>query len=247
MIKLKQLLVIFVGLILLILQCDSAPGDNFKLIEEANKKQKEYKKQWDKLIKDGKIVVGTEKLGSGEERTSYKFTIEKAGDLKLRDVFGMLQNWPIIATDGKATFIELPIAGETFKFRISKGLYTPDQIYIKNYEGNNGIAYNEFFRKMEANKIIDKEVSQFMLELANTKLNEKTKADWEKKFSFLKKDNNQDIKNAIYEIMIVGQVAEAAKPTDDSFADWKNAMTEITKVAANTRETTWEAKNKCYL
>ena len=146
MTRLKKLQVIVLVLLFLIFHSAFVPKTNFELIEEANEQQKIFKDKLDKLIKDRKIEVGTGKLKGGGERPLYKFTGDDAGELKLRDVFSMLQNWPQIIKESKKqklAFIEVPIAGENFKFRITESPFTKGQIYIQNEAGKKGIKYTD--------------------------------------------------------------------------------------------------------
>ena len=245
MTRFKKVLVIVLALLFLSFPSASATKTNFELIEEANKQQKIFEEKWNKLIEDGTIEVGTGKLKGGGERPLYKFTGDDAGELKLQDVFSMLQNWPQIqeSKKQKLAFIEVPVAGENVKFRITESPFTKGQIYIQNEAGKKGIKYTDFFKKINDRNIDAKQVSKFILELADSNLNQKTQTEWEKNYPFLnsgdqKKD--EEVKEAISEIMVVAQVAEPARPSDESFAKWKNAMTEITKVVLKTRETEWK-------
>ena len=237
MAKFKQFMVTSLGLVMLIFQCASATENNFDLIEKAHKKQIEAKKEWDRLIEDGTIQVGKEKLSSKGTRPIYKFS---AGKMNVKDVFRMLQNWPIISAEEKINlaFIEIPIAGDKYTFRISQDLFKNGQIYITPKKGGKGISYKDFFRTIRKQKTRNAEIAKFMLHVAETEVgSEKPAAAWKEEYTFLKKEN---VKNDVFEIMVVGQVAEAARPSDKSFDEWRKANKLLNNPVLKTRETKWK-------
>ena len=222
---------------------------NFELIKEANEKQKEFKTQWDDLLKEKEIVEATEKIGEND-RPLFRMTGDKVREMAVQDVFGMLQNWPLTNPFGEKkqqSAIEMKIAGKDFKFRISLAIFGRKQILIKNFEKGFGLGYDDFFRivaKYPA-KFPVKEVAKFMLEASKAKINDDR--DWEKNFPFLKEEvevtkakHKMKFGDLARELMVITQVAEPARPTDVSFESLKGAIDDITKVVIETRQTVWK-------
>ena len=233
------------------------PTTNFELIKEANERQKEFETQWNDLLNENEIVKATEKIGK-TDRPLFQMTGDKVKEMKVQDVFGMLQNWPLIdpLVDGKSkpqSQVELKIGGKDFKFRISTAPFGEKQTLIKNSEKNFGLDYKQFFDIVASDhtKFPIKEVAKFMLEASRAKINDDR--DWEKDFTFLNEEVEVSVKsgkNVIIhkvkfgdlarELMVITQVAEPTRPTDESFGRLKGAIDDITKIVIETRQTVWK-------
>ena len=224
---------------------------NFELIKEANERQKEFETQWNDLLNEKEIVKTTEKIGE-TDRPLFQMTGDKVKEMAVQDVFGMLQNWPLIdplAEGNKKpqSQVELKIGGKDFKFRISTAPFGEKQTLIKNSKKNFGLEYKQFFGIVAKDraKFPIKEVAKFMLEASRAKINDDR--DWETEFPFLNEEvevtkSKFKVKfgDLARELMVITQVAEPARPTDDSFERLKGAIDDITKIVIETRQTVWK-------
>ena len=77
-----------------------------------------------------------------------------------------------------------------------------------------------------------------MLEAMNTPLNdEKTEEYWTQKYSFLE---DPKFRNDVKEMMVVTQVAEAARPSDTTFKDWEKEIDKVSEIVIKTQDRVWK-------
>ena len=215
---------------------------NFPLIDKAVQRQIVLEKEWFDSITKKEITVESRTIKGEKYRQVFKLSGKGIGRKPMKDVFVMLQNWPQIAKNAQQSFIELnKFGGHSFTFRIQKApCYGTGQIYITNENGSYGIKYDDFFK---SSKNFDQtKLAEFMLEAMNTPLNdEKTEEYWTQKYSFLE---NLKFRNDVKEMMVVAQVAEAARPSDKTFKDWKQAIDEVSEIVIKTQDGVWEDGTK---
>ncbi len=150
-----------------------------------------------------------------------------AGSYKVKDAFLLLQNYPIIVGDDKKlNYVQMPIAGQSYRFGIQPS-FRPNvrrQVYIKRNAAEKGIGYEEVFTALDKSGIDQREAARYILEASITLINdEKPASYWTERYPFLEKPaqlNNLKMRDVLNEIMVVGQVAEAAAPTEEYFNKW---------------------------
>lgn len=185
----------------------------FELTKECIEKQKVYQTIWNRLLEDGEIRKGSAELKNGEKRTLYIFDGEKVKNMKLNEIFTMLQNYHFLNLGSLHNFFEIPIGGENFVFRL--GVASGEQIIVYDAGGTSKIKYKDIRKILDKENV--KDVAEQMLTSLNEQIGEQTK--WT--------ETSPDAKMNMRLLMVLTQVAEAARPTDNSFNKVEEIMTEV--------------------
>ena len=205
-------------------------NNNVELVRKAFAKQQEMAKLWDKLITTVEI--------NGNKK--YVFKEENARGYKVKDAFVLLQNYPSFAEDMNPHVVEIKIGGEMYKFKIQKSDRGRCQILILSsliLSAEPGAAdkvrYDHFFVRGE------KEFARYILEASETLINDKQLPSyWTDKYSFLK----PAVRDLLNQLMVIGQVAEAAAPTKAYFDIWMEISDNTTEEIQKTVKQTWKSE-----
>ena len=190
----------------------------YELTKECLEKQKVFETIWNRLLEDGEITKYTTELRAGGERALYKFTGEKVLSMSLHEIFIMLQNYRFLNFDSDHTFFEVPIGGENFLFRLGRGRF-PDllQIAVHDADGN-PVRYDKMKKILDRANVRD--VAEQMLTSLNELIGGQT--SW--------REPSADIREKMRLLMVITQVAEAARPTDESFCKVEEIMKEVKRI-----------------
>ena len=198
-------------------------NNNVELVRKAFAKQQEMAKLWDKLITTVEI--------NGNKK--YVFKEENARGYKVKDAFVLLQNYPSFAEDMNPHVVEIKIGGETYKFKIQQS-DALCQILILRAESADKVRYNQFFVRGR------KDLARYILEASETLINdEQLPSYWTNEYSFLKNPVARDLLN---QLMVIGQVAEAAAPTEAYFDKWMEISDNTTEEIQKTVKQTWKSE-----
>ena len=193
-------------------------SNNVCLMEQSYEETMKLSEKWDEHITTPALA------------TIITFT----GHFRVQDAFKMLQNWIThVEKSGKKTqIVEISIAGKMFAFKVQIAPFGKRQIYIRDRHGSSGMKYIDVYDILEKNKhIIDqRDAASYILVASAAFLDdEKTAAKWEEEYPFLaqtvsykqhKKIKTKTLREILNEIMVIGQVAEAAAPTKETFTRW---------------------------
>ncbi|XP_033647599.1 uncharacterized protein LOC117307061 [Asterias rubens] len=208
-------------LVITLILCDNVTVgvDFFEVTKEAYEKQQKFLEQWNDLVTRGEITRGLHKTFP-----IYKFEGETVQKMKVKDIFCMLQNWLHLHTDSTHRFVEMNIGGKSYRFRIHLNLFGKSHIVIKNEEGQSPTKYETIFEQFDKFKGNIKEIAEAMLKSSNEPMNAQTK--WSV--------GDEETREVMREMMVITQVAEAARPTEQSY----NALLRIMDTV--TEEATWK-------
>ncbi len=200
--------------------------------------QKEWRVIWDKLIALKEIQKTTYPNQSGTMVDMYKFNGEDVvSRMKLSDAFKLLQNWNQIEPEGgKQKFFELNIGGEDYIFRLAKD--KNNQIMVYDEKGA-APKYNDifnYFQAQESAKVTTQEaIAKEILRSTGEELGSQTP------FSF---GSAKELKKRMRDLMVVGQVAEAASMSDESFYHMEEKFHKVELFYAETRNTFWKSETE---
>ncbi len=235
--------------------CFSMPGNGGKDEDierqiQAYEKQEKAQKQFKKYKDQGQIKETITKIGTGKkskDASVYEPVVEKSiGKLKVHEFFRLLQHWGVTVKNHDHSFIKLKIGGELYTFRIYLAANGNNQILINNKDGNAVIAYKQFLEKVKELNLDVRKVAKYMLEASKAPLNDKSKK-WNSDYKFLNeavqfKGKSVKMRELANEILVVGQVAEAAKPSNAYMKEWKKGIREIKRKEIEKSTANWEKR-----
>ena len=222
------------------------PINNIHLVMAAFVEQKDMSKSY----QQNKLPFITVRPLTNNKEINVKKDI-LAENYKVRDAFLLLQNYPIIVGDDrKLNYVQMPIAGQSYSFGIQPS-FRPNvrrQVLIKSIGAKYGIGYEEVFTALDKSGIDQREAARYILEASNALINDERPAlYWTEQYPFLDKPaqlNNLKMRDVLNEIMIVGQVAEAAAPTEEYFNKWME-ISDRTTVRIQTKvQQIWREKSQ---
>ena len=183
----------------------------YELMKRAIERQEAYLNLWNHLVQKGDKKEGTYNYNN-RDFPIYRLDGKHVSSIKARDVFLMLQNWLcIIPNNKKHRFIEMNIGGEVFRFRLYQGSY--GQILIST-EKHVLTKYDDFVSIFEADAAgIAKEI----LRSSEESLNAQTA--WT--------SGDAKVRANMRMFMIISQVAEAARPSDENLQSIKAVFAEV--------------------
>ena len=221
------LLVIVVNILLL---SDNVSGVNLlQLAIKAEARQQQYLTKWNNLIRDREITKGEVEIGKST-LDIYKFEGENAKKMKVKEIFHMLQNWMYLQNDAKHRVIEMNIGGESYRFRMYLDHFRKGNILIGDEHGQKTKPYTEYYKQLKKGDI--KEIARSMLQSSREPMNAQT--PWVV--------GNNEIRDAMRELMVVTQVAEAARPKRESFEAFTKIMKDVTKLQFDSVKQEWKKK-----
>ena len=219
-----KIVLIMVLLCVVIQHSNAAPTlDMFALYDTAIERQEKYKTIWNSLVdkkdKSGNIV-GIEKttyLHRNGKTTGdfYKLTGAEVRNYKLTEIFYMLQNWALLAPDNKRVQFQVPIAGEDFVFHLQRD--KNNQILV--FKGNL-VEYKDLYSDIKHQGYADANIAKMMLDSSRETVGGQT--PW----TGLDAKTAKDMRT----LMVISQVAEAAKPQKEYYDQFKRVMQEVTDI-----------------
>ena len=223
--------------------------NNVHLVTAAFKKQQHMNNKWNTLIE--------------EAGNNLRFKNENPGLYKVKDAFILLQNYLAKFPDGRNQLVQIQIGGRVYLFRIQKSGYdnAKRQLYIQHTNGKNGATYEEVFTALDKSGIDQRDAARYILEASEALINE-AQSDWTTRYPFLdqpiderpasswtkqhpsldKPPASRSLVNVLNEIMVVGQVAEAAPPTEAYFSTWMEISESTTGQVQTAVQQAWEAE-----
>ena len=220
-------------LIITLFLCDNVMSgvDLFDAAIKGQEKQQDYLTQWNELISVGEITVGEIEIGL---RTFpiYKFEGDKVKKMKVKEIFYMLQNWLLLQTDAKHRVIEMNIGGKSYRFRIYLDFRSKGHIVIGNEKGQTPKRYTDYYSDLCKGDI--KKIAKAMLQSSRQPMNAQT--PWVVGDEEVADEQTREI---MREAMVVTQVAEAARPREDSFIEFKKIMDEVTTLQIDSESQEW--------
>ena len=166
---------------------------------------------------------------------------------KVQDAFVLLQSYPTIANGEKKRFtVEIQISRQMFRFQIQLAATGKRQIFILGDVKRYGISYQQVFDVLDDSGIDQKEAARYVLEASNTLINDVSTPDWTRQYSTLLEKQTQypiarraTIRDILNEIMVIGQVAEAAAPTKAYFDIWMEINDRTTEEVQKIVQQAW--------
>ena len=201
-----------------------------ELLHRSVEAQREWRKVWEELVDKGEIEQTTWTLNNGKKLDFYKLNGDAVKDIKLSDAFRMLQNWNLLGDVNQNTFFEMNIGGKDYIFRLKRD--KNNQIIVYDEKGKPP-KYEDIFKIFK--KYVDKGVTNYnqlaeqMLQSSEEKIGEQSQ------FTFKKKINADELQKNMRDLMVVGQVAEAAAMSDDYF-DYVEKMYNNMKITESYEE-----------
>ena len=205
-----------------------------ELLRKSVEAQREWRKVWEELVDKGEIEQTTWTLDNGKELDFYKLNGDIVKDTKLSDAFQMLQNWNLLGDVNQDTFFEMNIGGKDYIFRLKRD--KNNQIMVYDEKGKPP-KYEDIFKIFK--KYVDKGVTNYN-QLAEQMLqSSKEKIGEQSQFTF---KNADELQKNMRDLMVVGQVAEAAAMSDDYF-DFVEEMYNDVKISESyTEERVWRER-----
>ena len=228
----KKLLLLLVVLVIQFNSITAAAVKSFEVTKKAVEKQEKYQMMWNDLIKIDEIKKETIKIND-RKYDIYKFEGKRVQNMKVKEAFYMLQNWLHLVQDAKHRIVEMNIGGKLYRFRISLNFFGKTNIIIKDESGGSLKKYEDYFKELNKGDI--KEIARLMLESSREPMNKQTQ--WSK-------DIDDRYGETMREMMVVTQVAEAARPTEESFKKLSDIMTKVTEIQLYSEETSWDKHMK---
>ena len=219
---------LFAILLLLCVVVSAQPNQPyFELVREAVKRQEVYFNLWKELANKAEIIE-TEIEYRDRKYPLFKFEGENVKQMKVKEIFLMLQNWVrIMPNDQRHRFIEMDLGGEPFRFRFQK---FHGQILV--YTEHRGLTkYNDISNVLDNSEVSNKVLAREMLRSSNEPLNAQT--SWTAA-------SDANVKEKMRMLMIISQVAEAARPSDESYTKLMEIMAETLKFEISSENTIWE-------
>ena len=214
------------------------PAKNVLVIQSAFKKQQDLAGKWDELI-------------STEEGDVLRFRNDNAAlkGYKVQDAFVLLQNYSTIAKgEKKMLIVEIQISRQMFRFQIQLARTGKRQIFILGDVKRYGISYQQVFDVLDSSGIDQREAARYVLEASNTLINDVSTPDWTRQYLTLLEKRTKfpiagrTIRDVLNEIMVIGQVAEAAAPTEEYFDIWMEISDRTTGEVQTTVQQAWRDK-----
>ena len=210
----------------------------YEITQSMLKSKSQAIKEWDhikslKTAPRSKTSIIEEQIVGQGKKQHLKVTVHETDKLSLKDTFKLLQFYPDIydSQGSKHTRFEVPIGGETRKFRLSKsGGRAKNQIFVttddkdwpgttKRGKGKSGVIWGPDY-----NTMVDNVLKKFpdhsklvgaMVDATDHKL--VNQPDFSNDLNIPRKPKNTaDTARATVEFMAVSMIAEAAQPTDES-------------------------------
>ena len=187
----------------------------YELIKRATERQEAYLELWNYLVEKGDIKEGIFHYNN-RDFPIYRWDGKHVSSLKAREVFLMLQNWLHIIPNDDFThrFIEMNLGGEAFMFRLYQGSY--GQILVRT-ENNVLTEYDDVASIEDADTARIPGIANEILRSSEESLNVQTA--W--------KSGDAEVRANMRMFMIISQVAEAARPSDESLQSIKNVFAEV--------------------
>ena len=198
--------------------------DMFKLYQDHVKIQKDYEKKWNDLVANGDIEKVEHKVG-GKSRYSFELKTPKVLNMKMKDVFYMLQNWALLDSSKQHFEFKFNIGGDDFTFRLQS---SNKQILV--FTGGKAVDYETVYNSAKASTVSEDKLAKMMLVSAHESLNKQTK------WAGVDKATADKLRT----LMVIGQVAEAARPTDDFYKKLKVVMDEVTEIDKLSQKNFWK-------
>lgn len=221
---------------------------NVIMIEKAFRRQKHYFQMFARLETDGNLRVTRDEQGKA---TAYDFSKCQDENLTVKDVFIMFQNWPTMNESIQVT-VTVPIGGNPYTFIIVRG-NKYGQITIYNHSSYDpkyfiyATSYKDLFTKVQDDATLDvKQIAAYMLEATEARVytQETYDGNWVKKYPFLEYEASpqKNLWELLNDIMVIAQVAEAARPEETFFTRWMAAAREIYDEVNQHRVHIWAEK-----
>ena len=190
------------------------PG--FSQIQNAVEMQERYRKQWNDFVNKGEITETVHRI-NGREFPMFKFDGANVQKMKTKEIFIMMQNWMQLIPEGDRShrFIEMNLGGENHRFRLHGG--SNGQILVSTENGHL-TEYDEIAKVLDKDNAKVKRIAEQILASSNEPLNAQT--HWDKNLDV-------SVKEKMRALMVISQVAEAARPSQDSYNALNNIMSEV--------------------
>ena len=221
-------------LLCVVFQHSNATLDMFALYDTAIQRQEKYKVEWDNLVdkKDGAgNIIGIEKSTYSHKEGKktgvyYKLTGADVQNYKLTEIFYMLQNWALLAPDNTRVQFQLPIAGKDFVFHLQRD--KNNQILV--YKDSKLIEYKFLYKDIKSKGYDETQIAKMMLDSSRETVGGQT--PW----TGLDDETAKHMRT----LMVIGQVAEAARPRQEYYDEFKKVMQEVTKIESLSPEKVWK-------
>ena len=204
-------------LILSLYQCISGqpqqPG--FTSIQKAVEKQKIFLEQWNMLKMNGEVKETTHRI-NGKDFPMFKFEGENVKQMKVKEIFTMLQNWlRVIPDDRSHRFVEMNLGGEDYRFRLHQG--RSGQILVST-EAGSLTEYEDIANILDEDNSKVSEIADHILTSSNEPMNAQT--SWPA-------DIGAPVAEKMRALMVISQVAEAARPSDEGYTKLQGVMDDV--------------------
>ena len=237
MMKILQITV----LLCVVFQHSNATLDMFGLYDTAIERQEVYRKIWISLVDKKDTtgnIVGIEKTTypkTGTPGVFYKLTGADIQNYKLTEIFYMLQNWAILAPDKSRVKFQLPIAGENFEFHLQRDIN--NQILV--FKDGKLVEYKHLYSDIKSHGYEDTKIAKMMLHSSRETVGGQTK--WED-YDPVSKKGDVDAITAKHmrTLMVIGQVAEAARPEQKYYDEFQKVMKQVTKIESLLPDKVWK-------
>ena len=246
-----KILLIIVLLCVVFQHSNAAPTLNmFALYNTAIERQKSYETEWNNLVHKKDIsgsIVGIEKTTylHGDGKTTgvfYKLTGAEVQKYKLTEIFYMLQNWALISPNNARVQFQLPIAGEDFIFHLQRD--RNNQILV--FKDGKLVEYKFLYDDIKRHGYEDAKIAQLMLGSSRETVGKQTK--WEDYDPATKKGDVDPTTAAhMRTLMVIGQVAEAARPEQKYYDEFKKVMQEVTNIESLSPDNVWKQEMDVFL
>ena len=216
---------------------------NFEVTQSILHSSDQAKNEWNRLRQSNII---TERTIGSQQSPNTVVTIHENGDVHLKDVFKLLQYYNDIYVydprPGRDTYFEVPIGGETRRFRLSRASRGKHQIAVKTDDrewqntrsrGSNPVtapSYKTIINQHLKNAPNHPELAAVMQEALDRKLNEQPSFE-----SRLRVNGNPspETVRATVEFMLISMIAEAAQPNEEVKAAFLTDL--LTKIRRENR------------
>ena len=228
---------LYIFIALCIITIVRGPLTPLELTRKAYEAQKEWRDIWKELIDRGEIEKTTHPNQAGDPVDMYRFNGELIQRMQLSDAFKLLQNWNLIEESvNKQKFFELNIAGEDYIFRLKRDRNNQIMVYDEKGAAPKYDDIFKYFKSQEAAGVTTQdEIAKQILNSAREEIGKQSS------FTFA---SAEKLKKGMRDLMIVGQVAEAASMTDEYFNHLEENFHEAEIFKAETRNSFWKSESE---
>ena len=218
--------------------CGQPQQAGFIAIRDAIDMQNKYLYEWHKLKLNHEITQAEHEI-NGRKFQIIRFEGENVQQMKVKEICTMLQNWLELGVtqdkeDRTHRFVEMNLGGDNYRFRLYQG--NNRQILVAT-EDNHLTKYSEIDDILDGagDKGRVKQIAELMLTSSLEPLNAQT--PWPS-------DISAEVKEKMRALMVISQVAEAARPSDDGYNALRDVMVDILSFETISERKIWQRDMK---